>query len=898
MADSVSSVNGVASGIQWRDIVDQVMAIETARRLTPVQTQGATDRKKAEAWRAFEVVAQRVRDAAFALRDASSFSLFKASAAPSPTTSRALVGVSAGGSATPGSYAVEVLGLARAEKLGGAVVASASTALGLTGAFAVNGRSITVAATDTITTLRDKVNAVNVGDGATGVVATILPGSDGARLVLTSTQTGLAGIELNDDGAGTLQALGLADGTAKASITGAGLTRSFRASGSTTTLATALGIAAPAASSILVAGQSIAIDLATDSLASVAERINTALGSSTAARVTSETFNGRTVYRLETDAAVDADGSGSLAASRRVLAALGLTRDGRAGVAQVVGSTNAFTAGGSAAAAGTLLTALGAGGAGLGLAVGDVVSVNGTRGDGTTVTRSLTIGAGTTLQDLLTLMNDNTSGFGAGTRPASASVNGSGRILLTDGTAGDSQLAVSVTVARAAGGTVSLGSFSTANGAVGRKIEIVDGTDAQLRVEGRTLTRATNSVTDAIDGVTLNLLAAEAGTTVAVTVDRDTDAMVKGVQGLVGAYNAMRTWVTTNTAAKAVLAGNSVVRSAMGTLTNALIQSPVGATGRYTSASLVGLQHDRNGVLALDDAAFTTALTTDPDAVRRLLAQVGEASDSEVTWVGSTSATVASATPYAVSITQAATPAQASGAVWASYATAGAPDTMTLTDAFTGNSGSVTIANGDSLDTVVARLNAVFATQKMRLAAVKTLDSRLRITASDPGSAAGFTIAYTPGAGGDGTALLGLAAGSTAGLNVAGTINGVAGTGNGQVLTGAAGDASEGLSIRYSGTTARAVGTVRFTLGVMGRLGRLVASMGTDAGSTSEAQALALTSQADALDRRVTDIQARLDARRQALVKQFTAMETAIAKAQSIGSTLASQLTSLQNQAG
>ena len=895
MTGPVSSVNGVASGIQWRDIVDQVSRIETARSLTPVTALRDAVRKQSDAWKSFEVVAARVRDAAIALRGSDALSVFKAGATKS-VTGRDLVGVSASSTASTGNYSVEVLGLARAEKLGGAVVASSSTALGVSGAFTINGRSITVIASDTVTSLRDKVNGLNAGDAATAVIATILPGADGARLLLTSTETGKAGIELIDGGTGTLQALGLANGTAIASITSAGLTQSFRASSATGSLATSLGISAPAAATIKVGGQSIAIDFATDSLTTVAQRINTALGRTDAAQVASETFNGRTMYRLTTDAAVDADATTDLVASQRALAGIGLTRVGRAGVAQVAASANTFTAGGAAATGASLLSALGAGGAPLGLVAGDVLTINGTRGDGTTVARTVTVGAGTTMQNVLDALNDAGTGFGAGARPAAVSLDLAGRITLTDGTAGDSQLAMLVTVARAAGGTASLGSFSTANGTVGRQLAIVAGADAQLRVEGRTIARSTNTVTDAIDGVSLTLLSADVGNPITVSVDRDSDAMVKNVQGFVTAYNAMRSWVTTNTAVGAVLAGNGSARSQMATLTNAILQPPTGISGRYSAASLVGLQHDKAGVLSLDATAFSAAIATDADSVRRLFTQMGEASDSEVTWVGSTSATAGSAMPYPVVITQAATQAQAIGAAWTNYITAGAPDTMTITDTFTGKIGAIAIANGDGIDTLIARLNAAFATQRMRLFASKTVDNRVRLTASDPGSAAGFTVAYTPGAGGDGTAMLGLAAGATVGLNVAGTINGVAATGNGQLLTGAKGDASEGLAVRYAGTTARAAGTVRFTLGVMGTLARLTSRMASDTGSTSDAQVETLTARADALDRHATDIQARLDARKEALTRQFIAMEASIAKVNAIGSSLASQITSLQAQ--
>ena len=36
MADPIGTFSGIASGIQWRDMVDQIMQIESQRRLTPL----------------------------------------------------------------------------------------------------------------------------------------------------------------------------------------------------------------------------------------------------------------------------------------------------------------------------------------------------------------------------------------------------------------------------------------------------------------------------------------------------------------------------------------------------------------------------------------------------------------------------------------------------------------------------------------------------------------------------------------------------------------------------------------------------------------------------------------------------------------------------------------------
>ena len=69
----------------------------------------------------------------------------------------------ASSTAAPGSYKVEVLQLAGSSKVSGGTVSNVKTALGLTGTFTVNGKSIAVAATDTLETVRTKINSANSG---------------------------------------------------------------------------------------------------------------------------------------------------------------------------------------------------------------------------------------------------------------------------------------------------------------------------------------------------------------------------------------------------------------------------------------------------------------------------------------------------------------------------------------------------------------------------------------------------------------------------------------------------------------------------------------------------------------------------------------------------------------
>lgn len=896
MADQVGTISGIASGIQWRDMVDQIVALETSRAVTPLTTRQTAYSSAATAWTEFQAVVGRFRDAAKAVRDATNFIAFTASATKSASTSRELVSATTDYTASPGTYSIEVSQLAAAEKLSGGVWASATTALDISGSFAVNGQTVTLVADDTLTTLRDKVNALNVGTTPSRVSASILRSVNGARLVLSSTQTGADGIELTDDGLGTLESLGFSDGTTTANIASNGLTQSTRLSSGTAAIASLLGIPLPTPSVITVGGQQISVDFTVDSLATIVARINAATGNTTAASVTAETVDGRTTYRLQTSLAVEVDQSDA-AASARSLAVLGLTKTGRSGVTQVVKSANTFTnaaSPGNNADAATLLSSLQVGGQSLGLASGDTITITGKRGDGTVVSRTLVVGVGSTMQDLMTAAS--TGGFGSGARTASLAMS-SGQLTLTDSAAGDSQLAMSISVAKQTGGTISLGAFGTSyGGEVGRNRQITQGTDAIFKVDDQVVTRSSNSVSDVITGVTLNLLAAETDSAVDLAVARNLDAATSALQSLASAYNEVQTWATTNGAAGKRLAGNGSLRTMASSLSNALLQSITGVTGSYTTAAMVGLERNSAGVLAVNSTTLKNAMTLDFEGVRRLLTQVGVPSDSEVVFEGATSATQATASPVAVEITRVATLASQTGAAFGTggfYVTAGTPDTMSIKDVASGNSGTVSLTNNDTLAVVVAKLNAAFAVNKLRLVASQSAGA-LNISASDYGTSGGFTIAYTPGTG-DGTAQVGIAAGTYSGLDVAGTIDGVAATGKGRMLTADSSLDVAGLSLTYLGSTVRTAGTVSFSKGVGGTLYDTLYAMALDNDGQVATLATSSNTSASALDLRIASAQDRVAKKREALIAQFVRMEASLSKAQSLGSSLASQINGLFN---
>jgi flagellar hook-associated protein 2 len=610
MTTPLSSVQGLASSIQWQDLVTAIMAQEKARMLDPVTNAITAAKSGVTAWTSFQDLVKTLNTAAIALRDGAVSSVV----ATGGTTAggRALFQATPAIGATPGTYEAEVVSLARASKVGGSTVASSSTALGLTGEFFVNGKRIVVAATDTLAKIRDSINAVNTGSTGTGVAATINSSSSGVRLVLGSSVTGASGIELTDGSTEILRQLGLVDGTATSAMT---QPQSYRFSSSTTAIGTLLGTTElPPATTITVGNATISVDLSTDTLADIQQRM---VDAGVEASLSTQAFNGANWQRIAVGEVVGATPGD--ANSARALSLLGFAQPGQSSVTQVLADASPWTDGGGAATPATALSGLNVGGTALNLVAGDTIQINGVRGDGVAVSTTLTLDGSETVASLLAALNDPAA-FGAASRSATASLAADGTFLLTDNTAGSSQLALSLSVKRANGGTASFGQVSTQTAGFDRVL--TEGSDARVRIDGALFSRSSNSISDVIPNVTLNLSAAEAGTVLDLGLSRDVTAASTAVQNLTTAYNALASFVKTQTAAGGALAFDSTLRSALRQVSQTLQHDVPGVTGTVTRGALAGLAFDKTGTLQFDQKAFATALQ---DHAPDLLALFGTA---------------------------------------------------------------------------------------------------------------------------------------------------------------------------------------------------------------------------------------------------------------------------------
>lgn len=146
------------------------------------------------------------------------------------------------------------------------------------------------------------------------------------------------------------------------------------------------------------------------------------------------------------------------------------------------------------------------------------------------------------------------------------------------------------------------------------------GADAQIVLDGVPITKSSNTVTDAIEGVTLNLLT-EGGST-DLTVSTDTDAIVQKAKDFVTAYNRVVTLLNSefafnsSTKKAGVLSGDPTARNIQTQLRSLLTSGVVGVTGSFQSLASVGVTSDsKTGALTLDATKFTDALNKDYNGV-------------------------------------------------------------------------------------------------------------------------------------------------------------------------------------------------------------------------------------------------------------------------------------------
>ncbi|MCR2745471.1 flagellar filament capping protein FliD [Limnobacter parvus] len=307
--------------------------------------------------------------------------------------------------------------------------------------------------------------------------------------------------------------------------------------------------------------------------------------------------------------------------------------------------------------------------------------------------------------------------------------------------------------------------------------------NANFTINNLPVSKASNTVTDAVAGLTLNL---KAVTTAPINIDvgLDDTALKTTLDGFVSAYNKIRGNLKDQQQKDATLSRETTPSTLERGLRN-ILREQVAQYG--VGLSDIGLSFDQDGVLSLNKSKLDTAVAADPSILEKVFSNTATTTDARVRYIGANSMTQEGT--YAINIS-------------------------------TAYDGSNTVA---------------------------------------------------------------------------GTLNGLAGTGVGNTLTGATGDPSEGLQFSVAQGAIGGMGTITFSKGLAERLSDWIGTL-SDEGGTLVARTDGLNSRKLRLDDQEGRLNLRLEQIEKRYRAQFSALDSMLASMQQTSSYLSQQLAALAQQ--
>jgi len=434
--------------------------------------------------------------------------------------------------------------------------------------------------------------------------------------------------------------------------------------------------------------------------------------------------------------------------------------------------------------------------------------------------------------------------------------------------------------------------------------------DAVIQIDNATIVKSENTITDAIPGITLELLKADTSSTLTLSVTTSSSTARSNIEKFVESYNTLFDFINEQlsydpeTGKANPLLGDPTlleIRRKIGDTISGAI--PGLSNSSYTNLSQIGITSDyKTGRLSIGSSILNSTLSSNPDEVAKLFIGIGDPTNYAITFERKTSATQAG--NYPITISSAPEQASLTGDNDLSSTGLSADETLifkysddyTQTEAST-TSFAVTLSAGSTIGTIVTTLNSTFATQDIALTASKTSDGKLKITSDDYGEDIWFKVTTDQGAA---SGQIWSASGSYEddGVDIAGSINNHVATGLGNVLTATAGFPEEGLSISTTSNQTGGFGTIRISRGIADLLPSILDSyVNSDTGVLKSKQSSLqdsvddIVSRIEIMDKRISDKEERLN-------REFTRLEVLLSKYDTIAQYLTSNLTALPKIGG
>jgi flagellar hook-associated protein 2 len=495
----------------------------------------------------------------------------------------------------------------------------------------------------------------------------------------------------------------------------------------------------------------------------------------------------------------------------------------------------------------------------------------------------------------LTGLRDTINKSSLGLKASIISNSGSFKLFVTAPSGESSEVEITATETPGATG---LASFNF-NESAKTMLQQQEGKDAIIRVNGATVTRSTNHLTDVIEGLEFDLFNKSTTETVNIGVTADKSLSEKAIRDFVASYN-------TFLADGAKLVGFDKEKNAYGSLrqdpmAKNLVQQVraqfnatiAGLSDGFNTFGTLGIRTELDGSLRIDDSTLETSFrsTIDKhfDAVRDFFVPKTSSDNAQINLTKFTDKSIPGS--YDVVITNQPTKGMlTAGAMVSTFPL----DTTGKSYAFSvrldgATSATITLptktyANGAELAADLQSLinaDSVISTAKANVSVVfNTSTQKLEFTSASYGSSSNISMTTASADMAD----MGISvAVGTAGSDVAGTVAGVAAFGFGNVLLPALGSKAEGLSMQISaGATS---GKINFSRGFAGTFTGLIDNF-LKTNGLIKTRETSLTKDIDKVKTDLTALDRRSQSYRARLQSQFSAMETIVRSLKSTGTFL------------
>jgi len=424
------------------------------------------------------------------------------------------------------------------------------------------------------------------------------------------------------------------------------------------------------------------------------------------------------------------------------------------------------------------------------------------------------------------------------------------------------------------------------------------GQDALIRVNGMSLTRSSNHLTDVIPGLEFDLANSSLTETVNIGVTADKAIAEKAIRDFVKAYNTFLSdsgklvGFDNDKKEYGSLRQDPLAKNLVQQVRNQLSSTVAGLSGTFTSFSSLGIKTELDGSLTIDDStastSFRSTIDNNYDAVRDLFVPKTSSDNAQIAVTKSS----ASSTPgtYPVVITQQPSKGSLIGGAIAGFPLDTTGKTYTFTAAIDGVSAdpitlpTTTYASGAALAADLQtriNLDAKLTAGKVSVSvAFNTTTNKLEFTSNAYGSTS--NVAFSAASADMADLGIGVSVG-TAGTDVAGTVGGVVAFGSGDILLPAIGSKAEGLSMRI--TAGATSGNITFSRGFAGTFTNLIDNFLKSNGMIKNHEKT-ISQQVDKVKVDQTALDKRSAAYRARLQAQFSAMESIVRSLKSTGTFL------------